>query len=118
MSQIVSTTKRKNEGGCYVKSYLCKKSMHVDNLQLKTSATHGPSHPHVANHNRILLGDLIMTDINIHNFQYFLKELRKNLNDLETFFEKESIALESMNVLHTVMAKMCENWENQLDHQQ
>ena len=73
--------------------------------------------PHVANHNRILQGDLIMTDINIHNFQYFLNELRKNLDDLETLFEKESMTLESMNILHGVMAKICENWENQLEHQ-
>ena len=35
---------------------------------------------------------------------------------METLFEKGSMALESMNILHTVMAKMCENWENQLDH--
>lgn len=73
--------------------------------------------PHVADHNRIYEGDLIMTDTNIHNFQYFLKELRKNLTDLETLFEKESMALENMSVLHGVMAKMCENWENQLEHQ-
>ena len=59
-----------------------------------------------------------MTNLNIHNFQYFLNELRKNLNDLETFFEKESMTLESMNVLHGVMAKMCENWKNQLEHEQ
>ena len=74
--------------------------------------------PHVADHNQICNGDSIMTDINIHNFQYFLKELRKNLADLETLFEKESMTLESMNVLHGVMAKMCENWENQLEHEQ
>ncbi len=74
--------------------------------------------PHVANHNHIYHGDSIMTDVNIHNFQYFLYELRKNLNDLETLFEKETMALESMNVLHGVMAKMCENWENQLEYKQ
>ena len=59
-----------------------------------------------------------MTNPNIYNFQYFLKELRKNLTDLETLFEKESMTLESMNVLHGVMAKMCENWKNQLEHEQ
>ena len=58
-----------------------------------------------------------MTDLNIYNFQYFLNELRKNLTDLETLFEKEFITLKNMNVLHGVMAKMCENWENQLEHQ-
>jgi hypothetical protein len=63
-------------------------------------------------------GDLIMPEINIHNFQYFLKELRKNLNDMDFLIEQESIRLRKMNVLHEVMSKMCENLANQLEHQQ
>ena len=57
-----------------------------------------------------------MTDLTIHNFQYFLEELEKHLRQMETLFEQESIALESMHVLHGVMSKMCENWSNQLEH--
>ena len=58
-----------------------------------------------------------MTDRTIHNFRYFLEELEKNLRQMEALFEQESIALESMHVLHGVMSKMCENWINQLEHQ-
>jgi hypothetical protein len=78
----------------------------------------GLEHPHVANHNQIYKGDLIMTDLNIHNFQYFLKELRKNLNDMDFLIEQESIRLRTMHILHEVMSKMLENWVNQLEHQQ
>ncbi len=56
-----------------------------------------------------------MIDLTIHNFRYFLEELEKNLRQMEALFEKESIALESMHVLHGVMSKMCENWSNQLE---
>lgn len=63
-------------------------------------------------------GDLIMTDLTIHNFQYFLKELRKNLNDMDFLIEQEYIRLRNMNILHEVMAKMCENWTNQLEYKQ
>lgn len=73
--------------------------------------------PHAANHKQPCNRGLIMTSSNIHNFQYFLNELRKNLDGLETLFEKELITLKNMNVLHSVMAKMCENWENQLENQ-
>jgi hypothetical protein len=58
-----------------------------------------------------------MTDLTIHNFRYFLEELEKNLRYMESLFEQESIALESMHVLHGVMYKMCENWSNQLEQQ-
>jgi hypothetical protein len=57
-----------------------------------------------------------MTDLTIHNFRYFLEELEKNLRQMESLFEQESIALENMHVLHGVMSKMCENWSNQLEH--
>jgi hypothetical protein len=57
-----------------------------------------------------------MTDLTIHNFQYFLEELEKNLRSMEALLEQESIALESINVLHGVMSKMCQNWSNQLEH--
>jgi hypothetical protein len=59
-----------------------------------------------------------MTDLNIHNFQYFLKELEKNLNDMNFLTEQESIRLRTMHILHEVMSKMCENLANQLEHQQ
>jgi len=58
-----------------------------------------------------------MTDLTIHNFCYFLEELEKNLRSLDSLLEQESIALESMNILHSVMSKMCQNWSNQLEHQ-
>ena len=77
----------------------------------------GLEHPHVANHNQIYEGDLIMPDLNIHNFQYFLKELRKNLNDMDFLIEQESIRLRSMHILYEVMSKMLEIWVNQLEHQ-
>ena len=57
-----------------------------------------------------------MTDLTIHNFRYFLEELEKNLRQMESLFEQESITLENMHVLHGVMSKMCENWSNQLEH--
>lgn len=59
-----------------------------------------------------------MTDLNIHNFQYFLKELEKNLNDMDFLTEQESIRLRTMHILHEAMSKICENWSNQLEHQQ
>ena len=59
-----------------------------------------------------------MPEINIHNFQYFLKELEKNINDMDFLIEQESIRLRTMHILHEVMSKMLENWVNQLEHQQ
>ncbi len=35
---------------------------------------------------------------------------------MDSLLEQESIALESMYVLHGVMSKMCQNWSNQLEH--
>lgn len=58
-----------------------------------------------------------MTEINIHNFQYFLKELEKNLNDMDDLIEQEFMRLQNLNILHNVMDKMCKNWLNQLQHQ-
>lgn len=58
-----------------------------------------------------------MTDFTIHNFQYFLEELEKNLRSMDTLLEREALALESMHVLHGVMSKMCQNWSNQLEYQ-
>lgn len=58
-----------------------------------------------------------MTETNIHNFQYFLKELEKNLNDIDDLIEQESTRLKNIHVLHSTMNKMCKNWLNQLEHQ-
>ncbi|MBP9692754.1 MAG: hypothetical protein KBD90_05450 [Alphaproteobacteria bacterium] len=58
-----------------------------------------------------------MTDMNIHNFVYFLNELGKNLRDLDFLIEQESLRLQNLHVLHSTMDKMCNNWLNQLDHQ-
>jgi hypothetical protein len=63
-------------------------------------------------------GDLIMTDFTIHNFRYFLEELEKNLRQMNVSLDQASVSLESMHVLYCVMAKMCENWSNQLEHRQ
>ncbi len=57
-----------------------------------------------------------MNKINIHNFQYFLKELQKNLVDLEHLIEQESVKLRNLVILHNVMEKMCNNWKNQLEY--
>ena len=57
-----------------------------------------------------------MSDITIHNFRYFLEELEKNLRQMDILVEQEAIHLRSMHVLYNVMAKMCENWNNQLEH--
>ncbi len=38
--------------------------------------------PRAANQNQIYIGDSIVTNLNIHNFQYFLNELLKNLDVL------------------------------------
>lgn len=57
-----------------------------------------------------------MTDLTIHNFQYFLEELEKNLRIMDTSLEKELMALKSMLILHGTMSKMCENWKNQFEH--
>jgi len=58
-----------------------------------------------------------MTEFNIHNFQYFLKELEKNLSDMGSLIEQEFICLQNLNILHNIMEKMCQNWLNQLEHQ-
>jgi hypothetical protein len=58
-----------------------------------------------------------MTDMNIQNFTYFLKELRKNLNDLKSLNEQEAKRIQNLNVVHSTMDKMCNNWLNQLEHQ-
>jgi hypothetical protein len=60
--------------------------------------------------------NLIMTDINIQNFIYFLKELEKNITQIDEFLEKESHCLQSIFVLHSTMEKMCQSWLNQLSH--
>lgn len=78
----------------------------------------GSEHPHVANHNQIYEGDLIMTDLTIHNFRHFLEELGKNLKDMDELFEQESIHIKNMHVLYGAMSKICENWINQLKHRQ
>ena len=58
-----------------------------------------------------------MTDMNIQNFIHFLKELRKNLNDLKSLNEQEAKRIQNLNVVHSTMDKMCNNWLNQLEHQ-
>ncbi len=72
--------------------------------------------PHTAITTKSVKGDLIMNKINIHNFQYFLKELQKNLVDLEHLIEQESVKLRNLVILHNVMEKMCNNWKNQLEY--
>ncbi|EKE09679.1 MAG: hypothetical protein ACD_16C00121G0001 [uncultured bacterium] len=57
-----------------------------------------------------------MSDITIHNFQYFLKELENNLRKMDSLREQESMELERIHVLHNVMSKMCQNWSQQLEH--
>lgn len=57
-----------------------------------------------------------MTDPTIHNFQYFLEELGKNLREMESLAEQKSIHLRSMHILYDVMSKMYENWSNQLKY--
>lgn len=57
-----------------------------------------------------------MTDINIHNFCYFLEQLEKNLAKMEAVVEQEHAALANMRVLQDVISKMCQNWINQLEH--
>ena len=82
------------------------------------NATRGAiKHPRAANHNQPLMKKgLIMTDISIDNFRYFLEDLEKNLRQIEALLEKASILLKSAHVSYGVMAKMCENWNNQLEH--
>lgn len=67
-------------------------------------------------HNQITKGDLIMNNTNIQNFIYFLKELEKNITQIDEFLEKESHCLQSLFVLHSTMEKMCQSWLNQLSH--
>ena len=57
-----------------------------------------------------------MTDVSIDNFRYFLEDLEKNLRQIDALLEKASILLKSTHVSYDVMAKMCENWNNQLEH--
>ena len=58
-----------------------------------------------------------MSDITIHNFQYFLEELEKNLRSMDSLIEQESIHLRNLYVLNDVMSKMCKNWSDQLENQ-
>jgi hypothetical protein len=57
-----------------------------------------------------------MTVITIDNFRYFLEDLEKNLRAMDVLLEQMSIHLRSTHVSYGVMAKMCENWSNQLEH--
>lgn len=57
-----------------------------------------------------------MTDMNIQNFIYFLKELEKNITKIDESLEEESRCLQSLFVLHSTMEKMSNNWLKQLDH--
>ena len=57
-----------------------------------------------------------MTDISIDNFRYFLEDLEKNLREIEALWEQITIHLRSAHVSYGVMSKMCENWNNQLEH--
>ena len=54
-----------------------------------------------------------MTNNTIHNFAYLLTELQKNIKVLEESREHEYIALQSMLIIHSTMAKMCQNLEIQ-----
>lgn len=55
-----------------------------------------------------------MTEINIQNLQHFLKELEKNIHDMDDLFQQESIRLQRILVLHNTMHKLCKSWLNQL----
>lgn len=57
-----------------------------------------------------------MTDLTIHNFQYFLEELEKNLKSLDSLAEQESNIRESIHILQGTMSKMCANWINLLKY--
>ncbi|EKE09033.1 MAG: hypothetical protein ACD_16C00222G0003 [uncultured bacterium] len=57
-----------------------------------------------------------MNQVNIHNFQHFLKELEKNLSEIDKLLEQETLHLKNIYVLHDVMTKMCNNWSHQLEH--
>jgi len=57
-----------------------------------------------------------MSDVIIHNFQYFLKELENNLRKMDSLREQEAIELERIHVLHNVMSKMCFNWSQKLEN--
>ncbi len=57
-----------------------------------------------------------MTKINIQNLQHFLKELERNINDMDDLFEQETIRLQKIHVLQNAMHKLCKSWVNQLDH--
>lgn len=54
-----------------------------------------------------------MTDATIQNFAYFLKELEKNLINIQESLEKEHIALQKTHIICSTMTKMCQNWEMQ-----
>ena len=58
-----------------------------------------------------------MTEINIQNLQHFLKELEKNIIDMEDLFEQEAIRLQKIHVAHNAMHKLCKSWLNQVEHQ-
>lgn len=47
-----------------------------------------------------------MSEINLHNFRYFLEELEKNLRKIDSLREQKAIELERIYVLHSVMSKM------------
>ena len=59
-----------------------------------------------------------MTVITINNFRYFLEDLEKNLREIDALWEQMAIHLRSAHVSYGVMSKMCENWSNQLEHQE
>jgi hypothetical protein len=48
-----------------------------------------------------------MTDVILQNFLAFLNAQKRNLEDLETFYEKNRISLGELGVSRDTMAKLC-----------
>jgi hypothetical protein len=57
-----------------------------------------------------------MTDYTIYSFNYFLKELEKNLLVVERLLEKELIHIKNMHSLHQGMKKVYESWNTYLNN--
>lgn len=57
-----------------------------------------------------------MNKINIHNFLHFLKELEKNLNDMDDLMEQKAIRLKNIHVIHKAMNRLCKSLLSQLEH--
>lgn len=72
----------------------------------------GLIHPYVAKHNQILKGDLIMSDLTIQQFRFFLEDLENNLSRMDFLIELMSIIIDKSRYSGDSMSEILSKFES------